>query len=231
MDQLKERIAGEIAMADSPGSAMKKWRELFGLSQMEFAKELKIAASTISDYESNRRLSPGVVVIKRFVETLFKIDEERGGALIRGLENTSGEKKGEGSPPYMIKDFTTPIGGADFNRIIEGRILVNLNYLDNTKLFGFTMLDSIRVILEMSPQEYPKLFGTTTERAFIFDNVSTGRSPMVVIRVAPIKPKVVVIQGVSNVDKLAVKLAQVERLPLIVTKLGMDEIAERLMKV
>lgn len=231
MDQLKERVAGEIAMSDSPGSAMKKWRELFGVSQIELAKQLKIAASTISDYESNRRLSPGVGVIKRFVETLFKMDEERGGNLIRGLESTSGTEKAKDTPAYSIKDFTTPIGGSDFSRIIDGKIVVNLNYLENTRVFGYTILDSIRVILEMSPQEYPKLFGNTTERAFIFDNVSTGRSPMVVVRVAPIKPKVVVIQGVNNIDKLAVKLAQVERIPLITTKLSMDEIASRLMKV
>ncbi len=231
MGQLKERIAGEIAMSDSPGSAMKKWRELFGVSQIELAKQLKIAASTISDYESNRRLSPGVGVIKRFIETIFKIDEERGGSLIRGLENTSNAEKTVEKPPYNIKDFTTPIDGLDFSRIIDGKIVVNLNYLENTRVFGYTMLDSIRVILEMSPQEYPKLFGNTTERAFIFDNVSTGRSPMVVVRVAPIKPKVVVIQGVNNIDKLAVKLAQVERIPLITTKLSMEEIAARLTKV
>lgn len=231
MDQLKERIAGEIAMSESPGSAMKKWRELFGVSQIELAKQLKIAASTISDYESNRRLSPGVGVIKRFIETIFKIDEDRGGGLIRGLESSSSAERSPAEPAYNIKDFSTPIDGLDFSRIIDGKIVVNLNYLENTRVFGYTMLDSIRVILEMSPQDYPKLFGNTTERAFIFDNVSTGRSPMVVVRVAPIKPKVVVIQGVSNIDKLAVKLAQVERIPLITTKLSMEEIAARLTKV
>ena len=75
MDDLKEKIAGEIALSESPGSTMKKWRELFGVSQVELAKSIKITTSTISDYESNRRLSPGVGVIKRFVDALFTIDE------------------------------------------------------------------------------------------------------------------------------------------------------------
>lgn len=171
-----------------------------------------------------------MVVIKRFVDTLFEIDEARGGNLIRGLENVSSEKE-KTSLPYEIKEFALPLGGLDFNRIIEGKIIVNLNYLENVKIFGYTMLDSIRIILEMSPQEYPKLFGGTMERAFIFDNVSTGRSPMVVIRVAPIKPKIVVIQGVNTVDKLAIKLAQVERIPLITTKLDLKELEARLAKV
>ncbi len=229
-EHLRERIAGEITMSESPGSTMKKWRELFGVSQVELAKHIKIAASTISDYESNRRLSPGVVVIKRFVDTLFDIDESRGGNLIRSLESMSVEKTST-SPAYRTKEFTTPISGVDLSRIIEGKIIVNLNHLENIKIFGYTVLDSVRIILEMSPQDYPRLFGATTERVFIFENVSTGRSPMVVVRVAPIKPRVVVIQGVTNVDRLAIKLAQVERIPLITTKLSIEEIYERLDKI
>ncbi len=89
----------------------------------------------------------------------------------------------------------------------------------------------MRVILEMSPSEYPKLFGSTTERAFIFEHVSTGRSPMVVIRVAPIKPKLVVIHNISSVDRLAVKIAQIEKIPLLTTKLPVDEIYTRLSKI
>jgi putative transcriptional regulator len=230
MNELKERIAGEITLSESPGSAMKKWRELFGISQVELSKYLKIATSTISDYESNRRLSPGVGVIKRFVDSLFTMDETRGGNVLRSLLNLSPEKT-QSEPFYKIKDFSTPISGADFNRIIEGKIVANLNYLDNVNLFGYTALDSLRVILEISPQEYPKLFGSTNERAFIFENVSTGRSPMVVIRVAPIKPRLIVIQGLSSIDKLAIKLAQVEKIPLILTKLDVKEIAARLDKV
>ena len=83
-------------------------------------------------------------------------------------------------------------------------------------------------MLEISPTEYPKLFGTTTERAFVFDQVSTGRSPMVVIRVAPIKPKLVVIQNVDQVDKLAIKIAQIEKIPLLTTKLNGEELKVRL---
>ena len=111
MEDLKERIAGEIALSDSPGSAMKKWRELFGISQVELAKSIRITTSTISDYESNRRLSPGVGVIKRFIEALFTIDESRGSNVIRGLANMSMEKPDPNVPFYNIKDFSTPLSG------------------------------------------------------------------------------------------------------------------------
>jgi len=226
MDSLEERIAGDIAMSESAGSAMKKWRELFGVSQVELSKYLKISASTISDYEGNRRASPGVVIIKRFVTALLSIDGQKGGEVIRNLGKFNAEKV-EGSF-YSIHDFSTPISGIDFSRLIDAKIAANPNVLDTTKLFGYTMLDSLRVILEISPSDYPRLFGTTTERAFIFDQVSTGRSPMVVVRVAPIKPKLVVIQNVDTVDKLAVKIAQIEKIPLLTTKLNAEELKLRL---
>jgi putative transcriptional regulator len=54
---------------------------------------------------------------------------------------------------------------------------------------------------------------------------------MVVIRVAPIKPKLVVIHNISSVDKLAIKIAQIERIPLLTTKLAVDEIYTRLSKI
>jgi putative transcriptional regulator len=230
MDELREKIAGEITLSDSPGSAMKKWRELFGVTQIELAKQVKISTSTISDYESNRRLSPGVGVIRRFVEALFTIDDTHGGTVANNLERMSPNNE-EKDPFYTIHDFSAPISGTDFSRIIEGRVIANPNYLDSVKLFGYTRLDSIRVILEMSPAEYPKLFGSTTERAFVFERVSSGRSPMVVVRVAPIKPKLIVMYNLTNVDKLAVKIAQVEKIPLLTTKLSADEVYKRLDKL
>ncbi len=226
MDSLQERIAGEITLSDSPGSTMKKWRELFGISQIELAKHLKISTSTISDYEGNRRASPGVGIIKRLVNALFELDAERGGEVIRNLEKFSKEEVK--NPFYFIRDFSAPISGNDFARLIDAKIVSNPNYLDTIKLFGYTLIDSLRVILEISPNEYPRLFGTTNERAFVFDQVSTGRSPMVVIRVAPIKPRLVVIQSVEAVDKLAIKISQIEKIPLLTTKLNTEELKLRL---
>jgi putative transcriptional regulator len=230
MDELMERIAGEITLSESPGSAMKKWRELFGITQIELTKQIKVSTSTISDYESNRRMSPGVAVIKRFVDAIFAIDAERGGAVAKGLARISNGPQ-EKDSYYKIHDFAAPISGTDFNRIIEGKVIANPGYLDSVRLFGYTRLDSLRVILEMSPSEYPKLFGSTTERAFIFEKVSTGRSPLVVVRVAPIKPKVVVVHNVASIDNLAVKIAQEEKIPLIITKLDIDKMYERLKKI
>ncbi len=230
MELLEARIAGEITLSETPGSVMKKWRELFGVTQTDLAKNIGISNSTISDYEGNRRVSPGVGVIKRFVETLFNIDEGRGSSVIKSLSNVSMQAE-ESEPMYVIHDFGAAVSGSDFARIIDGKVIANPNYLDSIKLFGYTRLDSLRIILEMSPAEYPKLFGATSERAFIFEGVSTGRTPLVVIRVAPIKPKLVVLHNVQNIDKLAIKIARIEKLPLITTKLNSDDIYGRLGKL
>ena len=61
MNKVKLEIAGEIALSEDPGATMKKWREIFTITQVELAKYLQITVSTISDYESNRRKSPGAV--------------------------------------------------------------------------------------------------------------------------------------------------------------------------
>ena len=51
---------------------------------------------------------------------------------------------------------------------------------------------------------------------------------MVAIRVSNIKPRVVIFNGVSELDKLAVKLAELEGISLIVTELSTDELLKRL---
>ncbi len=231
MNELKEKIAGEITLSLNVGDTMKKWRELFGISQTELAKYLNISTSTTSDYEGNRRQSPGINIIKRFVDALFTIDESRGSEVIKSLEDFRRNNITKNEPFFMIHEFNSFINGNDFSRIIDGKILANPSYLDTIKIFGYTVLDSLRVIIELAPTEYPKLFGVTSERAFLFNNVSTGRSPMVVIRVAPIKPKIVVIIGLTNIDKLAIKIALIEKIPLISTKLSISEINERLSKI
>ena len=79
---LARRIAGEIILSSKPGSTMRKWRELFAVSQMRLSDKMIVSGSVISDYESGRRPSPGTKFVRRFVWALVKIDEERGGRFI-----------------------------------------------------------------------------------------------------------------------------------------------------
>lgn len=227
MEKIKREIAGEIVLSENAGQAMRKWREIFQISQVELANFLKINPSTVSDYEANRRESPGVKIVRRFVNALFEIDRLRGGQIIEKLS----EREKNISEYFETYEFTRGITIKEFSEIIEGKILTNLDVIESKKVYGYTIIDSIKVILDMPSNYFPKMYGNITERAFIFTGVSTGRSPMVVIRVTPSKPNVVVLHGLNEVDKLALKISEKEKIPIIITKLEISKIKERLSKV
>lgn len=226
MEKFAVKIAGEIALSDTPGKTMKKWREIFEITQADLGKYLKISASTISDYEGDRRDSPGIKVIKRFVDALIEMDSRKGGQISQRFREDV-----EGGVFYEVHEFATSITADNFTKIIDGKAVVNEDVLAEKKLYGFTLLDSIKVIVEMPYSEFPKLFGASPERAFIFTKVSTGRSPLVVVRVSQMKPSMVVLHRIDSVDKLALKIAQKERIPIVTTKLGINELMERLKKL
>ncbi len=92
------------------------------------------------------------------------------------------------------------------------------------------MIDSIKAILSLNPFDFSRLYGLTSERALIFTKVSTGRSPMVAVRVSNLKPSAVVLHGLraNDVDEMAVKIAEIERISLIVTRMEVKEMIKRL---
>jgi putative transcriptional regulator len=55
----------------------------------------------------------------------------------------------------------------------------------------------------------------------VFTGVTTGRSPMVAIKVMGITPGMVILHGgeLKQVDPLGMKIAEILRVPLIVSKL------------
>ncbi|MEM1620212.1 MAG: transcriptional regulator, partial [Fervidicoccaceae archaeon] len=62
-----------------------------------------------------------------------------------------------------------------------------------------------------------------------FTRVGTGRSPMVAVRVSPLKPGAVVVHGPKIVDKLAVLLAEKDNVPLVLShKSGVEELVSSL---
>ncbi|MEM0216778.1 MAG: transcriptional regulator, partial [Candidatus Bathyarchaeia archaeon] len=47
---LARRIAGEIILSSKPGATMRKWRELFAISQTALSSKMALSPSVISDY-------------------------------------------------------------------------------------------------------------------------------------------------------------------------------------
>ncbi|HIP25662.1 MAG TPA: helix-turn-helix domain-containing protein [Archaeoglobus profundus] len=223
---LMDKISGEIVFSDAPGKTIKKWRQIFGISQKELALKLGVSPSVISDYESDRRKSPGINFIRRIIEAMIEIDKERGYKTISKYRDLIGFNL---DVIIDMKEFDRPLHVKSFAEIIEGEMLTNFEKYIN----GYTIVDSIKAILTLNAYDFYKLYGFTTERALIFTKVSTGRSPMVAVRVANLKPSVVVLHGIDSkrVDEIAVKLAEIERIPLIATQMPLDDMIKVLRRV
>ena len=217
-------IAGEIVNSKDFGSAIRKWREIFNISQVELAEKLKVSPSMICDYESNRRKNPGIKTIKKIIDTLIEIDKERGGETIKKFSLKSDQDY------YKIHDFSSVMTGNDFVKIVDAEILYG--NVEKKMIHGFTLIDSLKVILNFQYSDFQKLYGKTSERAFIFTKVTTGRSPMIAVKLAPIKPSIVCIHGLKkkDVDDLAIKIAEVENVPLLLITEDIEKIVEKLGK-
>ena len=229
MEKIKIEIAGEISLSEDPGATMRKWREIFSISQVELAKHLGITVSTISDYEGNRRKSPGTAVIKRFVNAIFDVDKLKGGNITQKLT----EKQKPASEYFEVHEFARSISLKDFVDMIKGEVLTNDDLIETKKIYGYTLIDSIKVILEMPFSYFQNLYGNVNERVFIFTGVSTGRSPLVVVRVSQSKPSAIVLHNIKKgeVDKLAIKISERERIPLIISNVPVESIKEALNRI
>ena len=226
MDQLKIAVAGEITLSKDPGSSMKKWREIFGINQTELAEFLKVSSSTISDYEGGRRKSPGIAVISRLVEALMELDNKKGGKVIKQLQTDFTPR----ASAFDVHEFFSGINGKTFAEKIEAECVANPAKLKETTIYGYTIIDSIKVILDVQVHEYLQMYGKTPERALVFTKVENGRSPMIAVRVGrfstEMRPSIVVLHGTQKVDPIAKKIAELEKIPLLITNQPLEKILE-----
>jgi len=234
LSDISRLIAGEIVLSDNPGRMMRKWREFFEVSQAELAERMGTTPSVISDYESGRRKSPGSYFIRKFVTTLISIELERGGKRLELLMRQLTMSDRYLAAVIDMMDFTRPISFEDFLKAIDGEVVVQPDYY-KIDIHGYTIVDSIRLVLEVSPQDYFRLYGTTTERAAIFTNVKYGRSPLIAIHTflafTDLRPAVVVLHGIERPDPLGLEIAKRDRIPLVVTRLSISDIIRNLRRL
>lgn len=212
---LSEKIAGEITLSPKPGQTIRKWRGVFNINQTELANYLSLSPSVISDYESGRRKSPGIQTIKKIVEAFIEIDEKRGGKILHQYDSLIETQEGI----LEIMEYPFAISVEKFIKEIEGNILTSTEIGLKKSVKGFTLVDSVRTIETINSGDYNRLYGWSTERAIIFTGIRYGRSPMIAIRVHPVKPTIVVYHKPGSVDSLALKLADRENIPLVTTSL------------
>jgi len=230
VDRLAEKIAGEICLSENPSNTLRKWRKNFGVTQTELARELDISPSVISDYESGRRSSPGINIVNRLINGLISIDLERGGKNVRSYGRIL--RSGLDFDAILdMNDYKSPV---KFNEFCS-KVGVNvLQKEDGDKdIHGHTVIDSIKAIVELNHGEFQQLYGWSTERALVFTSVSSGKSPMVAIRVTSLKPQMVILHGidVESVSPVALKIAKAEGIPLGVSNIKIESVLEKLSKI
>ena len=208
---LARRIAGEIILSSKPGATMRRWRELFAVSQITLSEKMRLSSSAvISDYESGRRESPGAKFIRRFVLSLLQIDEEKGSRFIREFEKLT-------SSPSMaivdLREFPIPVRVEYLCRAINGEMVTSPDKYVK-EINGYTVVDSRKAVEALSGLEYAQLFGASTDRALVFTNIEDGVLPMMIVRVSSLKPRVIVFHR-TKPNEAATKLAEYEQIPLI----------------
>ena len=220
-EQLTRRMAGEIVVSEKPGETLRKWREIFKLSQKELATLLEVNPSVVCDFEKGRRASPGIVTVRKFVEAMVDYDSSHGGKVVNTMAGTRTNEA-----IVDMREFTSGISIESIIETIEGELLAGSEEIIERPIYGYTMVDSLKAITTFNA--FGEMYGWSNERAVFFSGVHYGRSPMIAIRAHPVKPRMAVYVKPKSVDPLAPKLADMEKMVLVKTDLDESTIVERL---
>jgi len=137
--------------------------------------------------------------------------------------------KDNNSAVYDIREFNTGTPITKLIQEIKGEILSGNEDILERPIYGYTIVDSLKAITTFNV--FGDLYGWSNERAIFFSGVHYGRSPMIAIRAHPVKPRVVIYIKPKTIDKLATKLAEMERIVLVKTELDEEEIVTILKKI
>ncbi|MCS7107409.1 MAG: helix-turn-helix domain-containing protein [Acidilobaceae archaeon] len=220
-----KRIAGDIVYGEDPGASLRKWRDYFEVSQAELARVVRVSTSVISDYEKGRRV-PGIKFVKRYVNGLLELDRLKGWRKLTAIVSSMGIVPGV---VIDMMEFSRPLALDELTEAVKG-VKLNPEVGSDKVVYGYTIVDSINAILSLTGIQFSVLFGMTPERVIVFTKVQAGRSPMVAVRVSPVKPGVVVIHGPKgSIDPLAIELARRDGVPLILSLAeNIEELKSRL---
>ncbi|MEM5784559.1 MAG: helix-turn-helix domain-containing protein, partial [Candidatus Aenigmatarchaeota archaeon] len=160
-----KRIAGDIVLSSEPGKTIQKWRNIFKVSQKKLADKIGVMPSVISDYENGRRQSPGIKMIRKIVNALIEIDEKYGGKVIKEFINMP-NKTNKFSSIIDVADFRKGITIKDFCKVLDAIIIVGNENIEN-KIYGYTIVDTMKAILELPSIQFIQLYSLTNNRAII----------------------------------------------------------------
>lgn len=223
--ELARRMAGEIALSERPGETLRKWRDIFQLSQKHLAGLLDVNPSVICDFEKGRRASPGIGTVKRIVEAMVDFDRTHGSRVINTMSDARLDEA-----LIALHEFSRGVPAEELVAGFNGEVLTGQDELKR-HLYGYTVVDSLKAITSFSGADFGQMYGWSNERALFFTGVQFGRSPMIAIRAHQVKPRLVCYIRPANVDALAPKLAAMERIILVTTTLPEQRVLRHLQEL
>lgn len=189
IDELKEKISGEIVLAANISPILKKWRNIFDIGQRKLASSMQIKVSSLSDYENGRRNNPSIKFVKNYVDSLLEIDKGKDYKIAKTLTIT------EDSFPFLVKEFKKILGPEKLFKTLK-EVLYDLNSKKvSDSVFGITYINTTQ-IRELDYAKYPLIYGKTNKRILYFSKSSdiniidytlsllkhfTGQQPVAVI--------------------------------------------------
>ena len=126
-------MAGEIVVSNSPGETLRKWREIFQLSQKHLASLLGVNPSVVCDFEKGRRRSPGIATVRRLVETMVSYDRAHGGRVAGSMAGQQGN-----SAITEIREFAIGLPIATVVEAIGGEVIAGTEELERS-IYGYTL--------------------------------------------------------------------------------------------
>lgn len=217
---IAEKIAGETVLSSNPGGVLRKWRLRFKINQRELAAQLGISSSVISDYEAGRRV-PGAEFLRRYIRGLIELDKIRGAQVaLFHAKLLWGEQLLDAI--LDLREYPKPISIQEFAQRIQAQIWVPAQ----AWIEGHTLIDSLKAITQLSSWDFYRMYGTSPRRGLIFTNLSRGRSPLVAIRISPVKPAAVVLHELRNPDSIAIQIARLEGICLMSCTIPLNQLIQ-----
>jgi len=94
-------MVADVIFSEKPWEEIKKWRKAFKIKGKDVAENIKVSPSVISDYESGRRKSPGINMIKKILNSIIKLS---------GISDSYETEIKEGE--ISFEEFSKKIGGS-----------------------------------------------------------------------------------------------------------------------
>ncbi len=225
-------IAGDIASNERYGIVMKKWRNFFNITQSRIAKEMNVKQSVISDYENNRRASPGINIIRSYVLALIKIAKKEHpkeyNELLKSL-NISEEK----ASLYKGR-FKNEFNNKDIMALFNATQVIAPKREYKFKEFVFFSKNISSIVTNQPSYKFLKQLRSNTNRLFIFSNVKRGQIPLITITLlSKINhtdlPKLILFQSNKfKISNLARRIAKSNNISIMITKMDNKTILDTL---